>query len=207
MIKKALFVCCLILAGLAIGKGLRSDLRDFGAYYAAAQRMLSFSNIYFGSDSYPYKYAPVTTLLFIPLLVFPQQFAFYIFTGMIFLAMASIPILVFKLVSFDVSLKISENQKVWALFFGLMASLRFLDNEFHSSQVNVISHVFLWLSLLMFLKNKEKWSPFFWGFGSCFKFHPAISSLILLNQKNYRRFLALSIVSLIIFYSQILGSH
>lgn len=169
---------------------------DFEAFYLCASRWLQGDPIYLSSDAFPFKYPPITILFFSPLALVSIDHARWVLGLINLSACLSIPWALHYVFNNEFIPKNSKQREVFLLtsFAGLMASLRFIDNEFHSKNINQLTYALIVWSLVL-LKNprnifREFSGIFLFMFGGIFKLTPLLGlAPQSLNFKNKRYWL------------------
>jgi uncharacterized membrane protein len=169
---------------------------DFEAFYLCASRWLQGDPIYISSDAFPFKYPPITIIFFSPLALFSIDHARWILGLINLAACLSIPWALYYVFHNEFIPKNPKQRRLFLLtsFAGLIASLRFIDNEFHSKNINQLTYALIVWSLVL-LKNpknifREFFGIFLFMFGGIFKLTPLLGlTPQTLNFKNKRYWL------------------
>ena len=164
---------------------------DFKAYYLVSERLWRGELIYNAQDPSAFKYAPITAYLFMPLALLDfdtAKLGFALINGLVVWAL---PLIVLFSAMGGTLQALGYRKFMIALGLGLITALRFIDNEFHSAQVNGLSLAFvLFGSAHLFRSRASRISRVIamglMGFGALFKFHPLFSFGIFLKPKSWR---------------------
>lgn len=165
---------------------------DFEAFYLCATRWLNSQSVYQSQDAFPFKYPPLTILFFFPLSFFSQAPA-RLFLGLLnLIASLSIPFVLHRIFCTRFLPNQSYHRKTFflATLLALMASLRFIDNEFHSKNINQLTYAFLVWGLYFARKNKKIFQfmgHFLFLFGALFKLTPLLAYIVYLKNKSWQK--------------------
>src|SRR5262249_39235244 len=134
-------VFALLIVYSCFSRQWNSDGRDFLAYWRAGFRFVHGEPIYQNELYPPFKYAPVTALYFIPLSLLPYFVARWVYAFLHSGWVITLPFLACALLRRDsrVSARIDERTFFTALVVSFVGSFRFLDGEFHVSQVSTLA--------------------------------------------------------------------
>lgn len=139
--RRILVFIALIIAVVAISRGVRRPVNDFVAYHTAAQRFLASEPYYVAEVSYPFKYPPPTLLLFLPLGLVDYSVAKVIWVIANFLWVMAIPLLLLLLL--EPQTESSRRKYFFAILSAFLCSLRFLEPEFQENQVSSLIACFI----------------------------------------------------------------
>lgn len=193
----------LILASLvfiAVNRHLHNRLGfDFRAYYEAADRFVHGQPPYTRlSESFLFKYAPVSILFFVPFAWLPYPIAFWIYGALCLLSIIGTPLVVLRILTSAPHPKLdaSGRQIQMALFLSWIGSLRLIDAEFLVSQIGSLLFFVMLVGLWMLLRansfQSRFWGWFVSGFGAVVKVHSlAVFSLFLPELKHRTRIAAI----------------
>jgi len=180
----ALLFLVLGFLALLVAKNWHSHGGDFEAFYNAGARLWAGESPYRLTDELPFKYAPFISLLMVPLSWLPYDLARWVFLALEFAAFLALPLTFLR----SRSRPASEKALLAAAAVATLGALRFLDNEFHVSQVNLISYFLVWMAWLTDgPRPRARWgSAALFAAGALFKFHPLLLLLPLFLRGRQR---------------------
>ncbi len=186
----------------AVVRQLRADGYDFLAYYRGAELWLSGQNPYQYFESFNFKYAPSSLLIFAPFTLFPYEISRWLYIGAHVLMTLSIPLIIWNHLKADkiLSPKLDANQFTTALFIGLIGTLRFVDEEYWLSQFGL---PILWGMLLglVFLFRENRYlrglGIFTFSLFAQVKIHSLVSFLSFVNFKKPRNWIWIALLAAI----------
>jgi hypothetical protein len=167
----------LLVAYAAARRQLVGDAHDFLAFHTAAARLIAGENPYVASDAYPYKYAPSVLAVFVPFGLTSLEVARKLYLLLTIVATLAVPALVARILRGERSLarELEGPRLLGATALGLVASLRFLDNEYHSVNANVLALAILLSGYALLVTASRRSGSLAVAFGSLFKFHPFLA--------------------------------
>ncbi|MBS1984584.1 MAG: DUF2029 domain-containing protein [Bdellovibrionales bacterium] len=178
----------LLVATSALSRQWNSDGNDFAAFFSAGQRILHGLSPFALSDATPYKYAPVSALLFVPFALLPYSAARLLYLGIHLLCTLALPFCLWQWLSPLARRRSIDATFAWALAGALVGSLRFLDNEFTDSQVNIVSLACVLLGAQILhsarTSTREHAGAALWSFGALFKFHPLLAGELFCTRRT-----------------------
>lgn len=135
----ALVLMGLLILASCFSRQLSGNGWDFEAYFKAAGRWLGGNSPYFYEKDFSYKYAPVIVLPFTFFHLFSYDVARWIYAAFHAAVAVSLPYLLFHILKRDTRLKLGEKPEVFAmaLIIAFFGSFRFIDSEFHISQIGL----------------------------------------------------------------------
>jgi hypothetical protein len=112
---------------------------DFEAYFKAAGRWLSGTTPYFYEKNFSYKYSPVMVLPFTFFHLFSYESARWIYAALHAMVALSLPCLLYSILEKDTRLHLRRKPETFAtgLLVAFLGSFRFIDGEFHVSQIGL----------------------------------------------------------------------
>lgn len=153
--KLILGAIALIIIASAISKQSAATGWDFQAYYKAGARVLAGGHPYVFEHDYPYKYGPATVAVFLPFQAFKYDTARWVYCALHILAALFIPFVNFLALQKSRDF-ILPKSFFWSLVIGFVASLRFLDGEFQTSQISLWIYLFTVVSALLLASDSRK---------------------------------------------------
>lgn len=154
------------------------ESNDFEAFYEASNHFLNMETPYLSWVERPYKYPPVATILISPLALMEGSVARRLLLALDILATFFNIFLCWRL--FQGTWR-PRTREMWMHFsrancFAILCSLRFLDNEFHSKNLNQISYTLILLGLFLVRKFRYPlWGLLLSGWGSFIKLTPLMA--------------------------------
>ncbi|EQC43455.1 glycosyltransferase family 87 protein [Bacteriovorax sp. Seq25_V] len=158
---------------------------DFPCYHIAGGRYFHAENLYFMTDTWPYKYPPVVAFFFQPLAIFPLGVAKVIFYVLAFVAMAATYKLILDLLFGDEPIE----KKYTIIPFFLV--LRFHFYDYANLQVNSIMLFLLVYGFVLLRKNKIFKGAMLFAIGGTFKIIPIFISFYYLLKGEFKKFFAI----------------
>lgn len=144
---------------------------DFFAYYKAADRALSLRPFYVDEADYAFKYAPISLLYFVPFGFLPYTAARWLYALLHLTAALLLPYLGWKLFT-------RKPAPFWGVFWGFVASARFVDGEFRDSNFGLFIALFLVGGTLLLRNPHRRWlAPTVMSLGAVVKFHSLLGVL------------------------------
>ncbi len=137
--KVGLGIIAILILASCFSRQLNGQGWDFGAYYKAAGRILNGDSPYLYERDFSYKYAPVVALPFSVFHFFSYDVARWIYAALHALLAIVLPYLLYRIVSRDWSDKSVDAKEsfVMGIFISFLGTLRFIDSEFHVSQIGL----------------------------------------------------------------------
>jgi len=135
----ALSLMAILILASCFSRQLNGQGWDFSAYYKAAGRLIAGESPYFYEKAFSYKYAPVVALPFTVFHLFSYETARWIYAALHALIALSLPYVLYRVLEKDTRLKIEQKPEffVMGLLVAFMGSFRFVDSEFHASQIGL----------------------------------------------------------------------
>jgi len=185
------FGWCLLAALIAFSIVRRqwdSDGHDFQAFHSAATRWVHGENPYVATDAYPYKYAPPVLLVFAPFGLMDLSSAQRLYSLVTLLAVLAVPFFSLRILRRDAGLSPIQGLRwLGAGGLGMLASLRFLDNEFHSVNANVLALALMLAGYSALVTTAPRaLGALGVTIGSFFKFHPFFALGLFLNPRSWK---------------------
>jgi len=195
--KYIFWIAIIALAASAAIRVLNPLNNDFEAFFNASAYFLDGDSFYVSDVKRPFKYPPATMLLLAPLSLLEGSVArvLFLFTDILacFLNIALTWYLFFGNFSF---LKKSRDRSLfyYANAIAIFSSLRFIDNEFHSKNINQITFSFILLGLGLLLHKRRIFLGLLsLSFGSIFKLTPFLAFWCFLKRPFGRNLLKIAL--------------
>jgi len=146
-LKVALGLIIALILASCFSRQLNGTGWDFQAYYKAAGRLLQGNTPYLYERDFSYKYAPIASVPFTVFHLFSYDIARWIYAALHAIIAIVSPYLLFKILERDPRLKIKQRAETYCfgILISFLGTFRFLDSEFHVSQVG------LWITVTLLL--------------------------------------------------------
>lgn len=146
-IQVALVLIALLILASCFSRQLNGAGWDFQAYFKAAGRILQGQSPYLYEKDFSYKYAPVIALPFTFFHLFSYEIARWVWAAFHAGVALACPYVLYKVLERDPHLGISKRVEDFSfgILVSFMGTFRFIDSEFHVSQIG------LWITMLLLL--------------------------------------------------------
>ena len=161
-------------------------MHDFEVYWTSSYNYFHFKPVYFqlyALGSGYYKYSPIALWYFLPFSLLPFEIAKIVY----FFLLAFILICIF-ITTKDLIYKYfgMSDKSNWILFLTLLVLLNNVYFEFHMSNANLITLLFLVLSLSSILQKKDIWAGILIALAIFIKPHFIVLYPLLLVRKKFK---------------------
>lgn len=189
----ALALIGLLILVSCFSRQLNGQGWDFQAYFKAAGRWLAGSTPYVYEKNFSFKYAPVMVLPFTFFHLFSFDVARGIYAALHAVLALSLPYLLYSILEKDPRFKLRENPETYVIgiLVAFVGTLRFIDGEFHVSQIGlwIIGTLLAGFWLIQNVGHR-KWGRFaglaLMSLASLVKVHSSIFFLSFLKWRSWK---------------------